>query len=240
MVVISHNHNSPWRYIMKRFFWALVASLSFMSMSCHAEAPEPVQQVVYSLVVVGELFSQAAEDQSIISSASYIDSIDYMMEYFSSVYPQLPSFCQADLSGVIQIMEKIGLLNDEQHCAYLNQSTLQVLMEVLANNPNSLAKLIEETSAFIVKYQSAIPYEPPKNFNESDIGKMRGLSYLLWQLVSNPLLLSNDDFVTNLYNAFVNTSDILNNYEQQLVLFNYDLVLSGLYTESKPFFPHQT
>ena len=222
---------------MKRIFLALLASLPFMSISAHADGHDPVQQIVYNLMVGEELFAQASEDPSITSSSCYINSVNSVIECFANCYPLLPSSCQSDLSGVVQTMEKIGFLNEKLYVAYLNQTTLQVFMEVLVRSPSSLAELIDETGAFIVKYQPEIPFIPPINHNTSDADDLRELSNYLTQLISNPLLFSNEDFMTNLYNSFISNSDSMNNYPQQLMLFNFDLVMAGLYKEDLRFFP---
>ena len=221
---------------MKRFFLALIASLSFLSINCYADGPDPVEQVIYSMVIGEELLLQACEDQNITSSSCYINSIDYVIGEFALFYRLLPSSYKTDLSGVTQILEKNGLF-DGQKPAYLNQTTLQVLMQALVDNSETLTQLTEEIGAFVVKYQSEIKVIPPAHVNLDDVENMRELSNLLGQLVSTPELLSNDDFLNSLYNAFIKNGLSFYSYQQQLMLFNFDMVMADVFVQQQPLFP---
>lgn len=220
---------------MKRFFLALVASLSFFSMTCYGDNTNYLQQVLFDLVVNEDLFSQADENKQIISSSDYIYSVDQALITFTYNYNSLEPYNKTDLLGVIQIMLSSGLVesadNINYFVAYHDQSTLEVLMTGLANDREKMTQLIEEMNEFIVNNLRGFPSsgQYSSTINE-DITTMMTLNNYLTQLSLNPLLIMKSDFLNSLYQAFNNAEPLLGTYGQDLMLFDLDLVGAGLYS----------
>jgi len=227
---------------MKRFFLALVASLSFFSMTCYGDNTNYLQQVLFDLVVNEDLFSQADENKQIISSSDYIYSVDQALLNFTNNYSSLETYNQVDLLGVVQIMLTSGLIKTtggyQYQVAYQDQSTLEVLMTGLANDREKMTHLIEGMNEFIVTNLSQFPstggYSPTL---DADIETMMTLNSYLTQLSLNPLLITKSDFLNNLYQAFNNAEPLLGSYGQDLLLFDLDLVGAGLYSYNSYLLP---
>lgn len=203
-------------------------------MTCYGDNSNPLQQVLFDLVVNEDLFSHADENKQILLSSDYIYSVDQALQTFTYNYNSLESYNKTDLLGVIQIMLTSGLIksagNDTYYVAYHDQSTLEILMTGLANDQEKIAQLIEEMNEFIVTNLSQFPssgqYSPTIN---EDITTMMTLNSYLTQLSLNPLLIMKSDFLNSLYQAFDNAEPLLGKYGQDLMLFDLDLVGAGLY-----------
>ncbi|MCB1067063.1 MAG: hypothetical protein KDK56_02650 [Simkania sp.] len=229
---------------MKKFFLLIITSLAFLPISSYADG-DPLELVYYNIIVNEDLFSQASEQKQIIASSDYIYSVDQALRCFLYNYASLDTNTQLELLGVIQYLLSSGLItggnNGGYNVSYSELTTLQVLMGGLANNPEKMAQLIGYMNEFIIQnlFISTSSHNSSSTL-QNDVETMMTLNNCLTQLNLNPQLITNNDFLNSLYQAFENANSLLGQYGKDLMLFDLDLVGAGLYQYNSCTLPPST